>query len=311
MHPLVKQVLEKMVATKSVPSTLLFSGPAGVGKRTCALAFAELLMGPSSGIKLRAGTHPDLHRLIPAGKSATHPIEAIRALIAEAALPPYEALLKVFIIEGAHQMLPSSSNALLKVLEEPFDHSHFILVTSEEDALLPTLRSRCRKIPFFLLSQEEIEKVVQEKWEKKPQEARKIAFLSHGSLGKAELLLHPKSLAWKEPLMTLLSLYPPRDYPQMRQLLTQLDPSDEEDSLPAEMLLEEAGMWWRDLHLLKAGGALEHLYHLDHLDALKLALQLPLPPLEKVMELLSTARLSLQRHVRLSTALEHILLNIY
>ena len=315
-----KLTIEKMVQLQAVPSTLLFYGPEGVGKNTFALSLAELLMGPKSALKLKAGTHPDLHVLSPSGKSATHPIETIRKLIEEAALPPYEAPVKVFIIEDAHQMLPSSSNALLKILEEPFPHSYFILLTSSLDAVLPTIASRCRKIPFFSLSQAEIETVLQEKWNKSAAEARRIAFLSHGSLGKAEQLAEHPKLAWKEPLMTLLSLQLPQDYPQMGKILVELQElfdveSSEKDPQEApvlnqiDTLFEEIVMWYRDLYLLKEGVATEHLYHLDQIEALKLAFSQKLIPLEIVLEQMATARLALQRNVHLRTVLEHFFLS--
>lgn len=316
-----KLCIEKMVQSQAVPSTLLFYGPEGVGKSACALMLAELLMGPKSAHKLKARTHPDLHILSPSGKSATHPIENIRKLIMEATLPPYEAPVKVFIIEEAHQMLPSSSNALLKVLEEPFSHSYFILLTSSLDAILPTIASRCRKIPFFPIPQADIEKVVEERWNKSAPEARRIAFLSHGSLAKAKQLTDRPKLPWKEPLMTLLSLDIPRDYPQMSKILVEMEQLFEEDDLSEEThaapflnqidyLFEEMVMWYRDLELLTEGVATEYLYHLDQIEALKLALSGRLVPLESVLDQIAVARLALQRNVRLRTVLEHFLLKV-
>ncbi len=317
-NPQAKRSIEKMVEPQAVPSTLLFYGPEGVGKSAFALDLAEKLMGSNSGPKLRAKSHPDLHILLPEGKSSVHKIESIRKLLDEAALPPYEAGVKVFIIEDAHQMLPSSSNALLKILEEPFSHSYFILLTPSLDSILPTIASRCRKIPFFLIPQTEIEKFVEEEWGKTPQEAKRIAFLSHGSLAKAAQLSTPSELAWKTPLMTLLSLHLPRDYPQMGRVLGELeglfDFDQEEEASSSlnqiDLLLEEIVMWYRDLHLLKEGIGIEHLYHLDHIEALKLALSQKIPPLELILDQMVTARLGVQRSIHLRTVLEHFFLNL-
>ncbi len=314
-NELIKSALTRMVDTHTVPSTLLFHGPEGVGKGLFALALAEMLMGPKSHTKIAAHAHPDLHFLRPAGKSATHPIENIRKLLDEAALPPYEAPVKVFIIESAHQMLPYSSNALLKILEEPFAHTHFILITPTLDSLLPTIASRCRKLPFFLIPQQQIETFIKDTWNKSPQEARRIAFLSHGSLAKAKQLLSAHQVPWKEPLLDLLSLHIQRDYPLalkiFSELETQLTPDEEEGSslAQADLLLEEILFWYRDRHLLKEGVATEYLYHLDSLEKLK-AVSVPLPPLERLLEQVATARLALQRNVRLKAVLEHFFLNL-
>ena len=213
-------------------------------------------------------------------------------LTQEVALPPYEAPVKVFIIHDAHQMLPYSSNALLKTFEEPSFHSYFILLTSSLDAMLPTIVSRSRKLPFFPLPQAPMEALIRDQWQKKPEEARRIAFLSHGSLAKAQQLAESGDSPWRSKLLEILSLDLPYDYPQFQRLALELenncavdssDSEDEEAGAPsilntADAIFEEIATWYRDLHLLKEGIAPEYLYHLDSLDRLKLATSSPFPP---------------------------------
>ncbi len=313
-NELAKAALTRMAEQRCVPNTLLFYGPDGVGKSLFAIALAELLMGPQHAHKLSSRNHPDLHIFLPEGKSATHPIENIRKLIEEVALPPYEAPVKVFIIHDAHQMLPTSSNALLKTFEEPSLHSYFILLTSNLDAILPTIVSRCRKVPFFPIRQSQIETLIKEKWQKNPEEARRIAFLSHGSLSKAQSLAEHHQLPWRKTLLEILAMRMPSDYPQFLKLAAELEEScaaekEEEEEASThthtESLFEEIAAWYRDLQLLKDGVAPEFLYHLDSMDRLKLAVQQPVPPLEKVLEQIAKARLALQRNVKLRTVLEH------
>jgi len=315
-----KAALTRMVQQKSVPNTLLFYGPDGVGKSQFALGLAELLMGEQHAPKIHSQNHPDIRIFYPEGKSATHPIENIRKLIDEVSLPPFEAPVKVFIIHDAHQMLPYSSNALLKTFEEPSHHSYFILLTSALDAMLPTIVSRSRKVPFFPIPQAQIETLIQEKWQKPLQEARRIAFLSHGSLSKAQKLMEASQLPWRAQLLELLSLNLPQDYPQFQKMATELegaclpstkDDDEEEGSIlgAADAIFEEIAAWYRDLHLLKEGIAPEALYHLDSMDKLKLAQTLPFPPLEKVIENIARCRLALQRNVKLRNVLEHFFLN--
>lgn len=319
-----KAAILRMVEQKSVPNTLLFYGPDGVGKSQFALGLAALLMGAKHAPKIEAQNHPDLHIFYPEGKSAIHTIENIRKLIDEVALPPYEAFVKVFIIHDAHQMLPYSSNALLKTFEEPSFHSYFILLTPSLDAMLPTIVSRSRKISFFPIPQAQIEALVQQKWQKTPQEARRIAFLSHGSLAKAQKLSESAQLPWHTQLIELLTLNLPQDYPQFQKIAAELEETclpkasdDEEGEGGAESILghadvifEEIAAWYRDLHLLKEGIAPESLYHLDNMDRLKLAQTLPFPPLERVIENIAKCRLALQRNIRLRNVLEHFFLNM-
>src|SRR5690349_18388426 len=150
-----QSTLNRMLENQTLPHALLFCGPKGVGKGLLASQLAASLLGNSD--KLIHGNHPDLHQLYPEGKGEMHPIENIRSLIKEAAYPPFEASLKVFIIHDAHQMLPASSNALLKTLEEPLAHTYFILITSQIESILPTIISRSRLISFFPIPDKEIE----------------------------------------------------------------------------------------------------------------------------------------------------------
>ena len=321
-NDLAKAALLRMVESQQVPSTLLFYGSDGVGKSLFAVALAQLLMGDQHASKLASHNHPDLFLYEPEGKTAIHTVETIRELISETALPPYEAPCKVFIIHDAHQMLPYSSNALLKTLEEPPPYCYFILTTSSLDAILPTIVSRCRKVPFFPIAQSQIESFVLKEWGKKTEEARRIAFLSHGSLTKAKQLTQHQQLPWRAPLLEILSLNLPEEYPQLQTLLLELEEScvvessEEEEEAGASSLLatadaifEEILAWYRDLHLVKEGIALEYLYHLDSIDRLKLALSKPLVPLERVLEHTFKSRLALERNVRLRTVLEQFFLS--
>ena len=105
-----------------------------------ALAMAYKLLNSEKSV--------DLHIYSPEGKSALHPMANIQELIREMALPPFESPCKVFLIEDAEKMLPSSSNALLKTLEEPNPDTFFILLTNNPDRLLPTVRSRLHPISY-------------------------------------------------------------------------------------------------------------------------------------------------------------------
>lgn len=321
-NELAKSALKRMVEQKSVPNTLLFYGPDGIGKSLFALGLAELLMGSQHAHKLATLNHPDLHIFRPEGKSAIHTMESVRKLIDEVALPPFEAPVKVFIIHDANQMLPYSSNALLKTFEEPSFHSYFILLTSAIDAMLPTIVSRCRKVPFFPIPQQEIENFVKEKWQKTPLEARRIAFLSHGSIAKAEQLALNNQIPWRSQLLEILSLHLPYEYPQFLKLTAEIEEncmeaegegeSEEGGSLlaKADILFEEIAAWYRDLQLLKDGIAPEYLYHLDHIERLKVAVLRPVPPLEKVIDHIAKCRLALQRNVKLRAVLEHFFIGI-
>jgi DNA polymerase-3 subunit delta' len=149
------------------PHALIFSGPEGVGKRTCALMFAKALNCLESGVddfcdscnpcrKIDSGVHPDVLMTGLEEDAAEIKIGQVRDLLGTLSLRPLEGKHKVFIIDPADALNPASANALLKGLEEPPEDSHFILLSSSPQSLLLTVRSRCQTYPFAPLTLEEM-----------------------------------------------------------------------------------------------------------------------------------------------------------
>lgn len=125
--------LGKLLETGRIPHALLI-----VDGKESATRFARELVGATGE------HHPDLHILRPEGKSGLHPVENVRKLTHDMSLSPFQAPYKVFIIEEAERMLPSSSNALLKTFEEPTEGTIILLLTRHREKLLPTILSRCQ-----------------------------------------------------------------------------------------------------------------------------------------------------------------------
>ncbi|MEM8757983.1 MAG: hypothetical protein AAGF47_09400 [Planctomycetota bacterium] len=183
--------LTRALAADRLHHAWVFHGPAGVGKMTTALAFAALALDPTTvpGLDgrlapepqsrcqqlLAAGSHPDLHVVtkelarfsedakVRAAKLATIPKDVVEThLLRPAALMPKldlgGAVSKVFIVDEAELLDRSPTNApvqnaVLKTLEEPPPGTLIVLVTSAEERLLPTIRSRCQRARFARLDE--------------------------------------------------------------------------------------------------------------------------------------------------------------
>ncbi len=184
--------LTSAIAAGRIHHAWIFHGPPGVGKFTTALAFASVLLDPTTQISradnlpaadpaspvqrlLAAGSHPDLHvitkelakfsdeRQVREGKQITIAKDVVEThLIRPAALAPAMnsggRASKVFIVDEAELLDRSpynapTQNSILKTLEEPTPGNVIILVTSAEDRLLATIRSRCQRITFGRLPQ--------------------------------------------------------------------------------------------------------------------------------------------------------------
>jgi DNA polymerase-3 subunit delta' len=211
---LATRMLESRVKSNRLPSTLLFYGPDGVGKRTVALVLARILNcretehgycgGCGSCKAIGDLTHPNLRIIFPVKRAGdikglpepdlydeqgTISIDMVRLLRKEASLRPYQEGKRIFVVLDANRMKEEAQNAFLKLLEEPPDDTMIILTTSRADALSPTILSRCQKVRFSRLPLTDIENSLVKRLGAARPKARLVASLSGGSLGRAEGML--------------------------------------------------------------------------------------------------------------------------
>jgi DNA polymerase-3 subunit delta' len=214
--------LARAAADGSLPASLLFTGPEGVGKHRAALALAQLLNCPARrdpppaapdgwpdacGVcgtctRIVRGAYPDVVELAP-GDSGAIKIDQARAAIDQAAFRPFEGRRRVFIVDPAEALGLPAQDALLKTLEEPPRTSVFVLVTACPDALLPTVVSRCQRVRFGRLRPEEIARVLVAVHRYEEGAARAAASMADGSLARA---LAGGAAAWAEARAAALAL---------------------------------------------------------------------------------------------------------
>jgi DNA polymerase-3 subunit delta' len=140
--------------------------------------------------------HPDLVWLRPPGTQ--HLVDEVRErVIAAASYRPFEGERRVFVIEAAEAMAEESQNALLKTLEEPASFAHLVLVSSEPQALLETVRSRCIEVRFERLSAAAVEAALDRSLGS-TKERTAAARLAGGDLTRARLLLSDEGRALRD-----------------------------------------------------------------------------------------------------------------
>lgn len=151
------RILQGTIRRNRVPSTLLFSGDSGIGKRSTALIYIQALNclavqdGDACGVcsscrKIIGGNHPDVHIVEPDGGDIK--IDSIRAVEEFLSMKPYEGRKKAVLIDEADAMNINAANAFLKTLEEPPPDSIILLITANPDTLPDTIRSRCFQVRF-------------------------------------------------------------------------------------------------------------------------------------------------------------------
>jgi DNA polymerase-3 subunit delta' len=196
-------------ASRRLHHAWLLAGPKGVGKATFAHAAARRMLADAAGppseavgldsddahpiVKLvEAGSHPDMRRLerLPNEKTGNLnrniKVEQVRGLGEfmgmTAALSPW----RVAVIDSIDDLEPSAANALLKMLEEPPPNTLFFLVSHAPGRLLPTIRSRCRRLSFELLDDDAMTSILKERApELGTAERARIIAISFGSAGRA------------------------------------------------------------------------------------------------------------------------------
>jgi DNA polymerase III subunit delta' len=201
----------KKALTKKLPSPLLFYGMEGVGKKTFAHAYFTNLLGK------KLENHPDYRCFSPEGKSQIHTVARMHDLVKEMEMTPFNGARKCILIERADRLTETSANAILKTLEEHPSFVTIVLVTEVMEDLLPTVLSRCLKVPFHPAKPEEIAGFLKTHGQLSSAEIERVVALSHGSFGKA-LTLMEQGIGEGERLLRAL-LAKPSD----RKLLDQID----------------------------------------------------------------------------------------
>lgn len=255
-QPQAVELLTQIVASQRIAPAYLFAGPDGVGRGLAAACFLELLLQPAHSIaanpvllrqRIQQRNHPDLLWVEPtylhqgkrlsaseaaaAGvKRKTPPIirlEQVREIAQFLARAPLEAARSIVVIEQAETMAEGAANGLLKTLEEP-GQATLILIAPSVEALLPTLVSRCQRIPFSRLAADAMAQVLQQVGQAEILQQPQVLQLAQGSPGEA--IAHWQQLQTIPPelLATLTQL--PRSAREALSLARQIDKTIEPET---------------------------------------------------------------------------------
>ena len=203
------ELLTSAIRRERIAPAYLFSGPEGIGRHLAALEFSTLILAGEQDAtlvrrKVQQHNHPDLLEVEPTylqqGKLLTEAqaeaeglkrkappqirVEQIREIARFLSRPPLEASRAVVIIKSAQTMAEAAANALLKTLEEP-GAATLILIAPSAEALLPTLVSRCQRIPFSRLATEELKQVLVQTNHQEIVEQDTVLAIAQGSPGEA------------------------------------------------------------------------------------------------------------------------------
>ena len=143
----ITSTLQKAIKNNHLAQALLFCGPRGVGKTTCARILAKAINQDSFEGEL----DPDedfSFNIFELDAASNNSVDDIRNLIDQVRFSPQQGKFKVYIIDEVHMLSAAAFNAFLKTLEEPPPHAIFILATTEKHKIIPTILSRCQIFDF-------------------------------------------------------------------------------------------------------------------------------------------------------------------
>ena len=305
-----QQIIEQfhyVIASNRVAGAYLFAGSANVGKETVALHFAKSIncRTPDEGAcgtclscrKADDGNHPDLQIIRPSG--AWTKIDQIRELQKRIIYRPLEGVQKVYILTEAERMNLEAANCLLKTLEEPPAKSVLILLTTNLDALLPTIRSRCQIITFHPLPIPELAGYLMKRFDIEETQAFSISTLAGGAVGKALSLLQ-EGASFDEDIPEIMTANERLDAFRIAEKWNQQPEA-----------LDHLVTWYRDLMLLHQGAPADLLTHVHHVEQLKqLTACYSRLQLQSAIKAIFETKVLLQRNVNATLALEVLALKL-
>ena len=145
----ITKTLENAIQNNQLPQAMLFCGPRGVGKTTCARILAKQINGADESSDFS-------YNIFELDAASNNGVDDIRNLIDQVRIPPQTGNYKVYIIDEVHMLSGQAFNAFLKTLEEPPKYAIFILATTEKHKVIPTILSRCQIYDFKKISSSEI-----------------------------------------------------------------------------------------------------------------------------------------------------------
>lgn len=280
----ITDILEKEVESSRIHHAYIFTGSRGTGKTTCAKILAQAVncLHPKDGNPClqceicRAIEEKSVLDIVEIDAASNTGVDNIRDLKEEAMFTPSKGNYRVFIIDEVHMLSQNAFNALLKILEEPPKHVLFILATTEVDAVIPTVLSRCqrfdfKRIPAFKIAERLKYVAEKEGFTLTDDGAAMIAKISDGALRDALSLLEQASvysetidsqtvfkaagIAGRQYLFDMLTFIKNEDISSALHLLNSLYESGKDLS----KFLSELAFLLRDVMLLKCSKNCEDL----------------------------------------------------
>lgn len=301
-----------------VSHAYILEGEAGSGKKTLAKAFAQALECESgsgescetchSCMMAQSGNHPDII-WVTHEKPNTISVADIRTQInGDIGVKPYSGNYKIYIIDEAEKMNEQAQNALLKTIEEPPAYAVLLLLASHTGYFLPTILSRCIKLPLKPVEEEKIRDYILAHTEVSREEAEFCAGYSMGNLGKAmDLAVSDTRNELKKECVHLLSYIQEMEIHEVISYMKEMGKYKEQILEVLDMMF----VWFHDILILKTTQNADRIVFKEQFNILnKMTVRMSYEGIQNILCAFDKAKLRLRANVNFDVALELLLLTI-
>ena len=317
-HEEIIQHLQNAIRLGKVSHAYILSGETGSGKKMLANTFAMTLQCEQKGTdpclecrsckKAVSRNHPDII-YITHEKPNSIGIEDIRTqLIEDVQIKPYCSSYKIYIVDEAEKLTLQAQNALLKTIEEPPAYAIILLLTSNMDAFLPTITSRCVKLNLRPVQESKVKDYLMEKMHLPDYQAHMDAAFSQGNIGRARKMAESDDFnLMTDQALRILKKSREMELHEMVERIKEL--SAEKQNI--EEYLDLFVMWFKDVLFFKATREVDGLMFKDQLNYIKeRASKSSYEGIEKIIEAIGVARERLRANVNFDLAMELLFLTI-
>lgn len=317
-NEMIKEHFLKAIESHRISHAYILTGEEGTGRKSIANAFAMTLLCERGGTEpcmvchsckqALSGNHPDLI-YVTHEKPASIGVDDIREQINDTIqIRPYSSYYKIYIVDEAEKMTVQAQNALLKTIEEPPSYAVIILITTNQEAFLPTILSRCVQLKLKPLKDFTVKSYLTEHLKVPEKDAELCAAFARGNLGKAIHLA--SSEEFKElyrRVMSLLKNVGSMDIGMLLDCIREI----KEQNFDIYEVLDLMQLWYRDVLMYKVTKDMNLLVFKDEYRMInETGQKIDYAGLEAILAAIDTARTRLEANVNLDLAMELLLLTM-
>lgn len=317
-NDMIKEHFQKAIENHKVSHAYILTGEAGTGRKSFANAFSMALLCEKGGKEpcmtchsckqVMSGNHPDLI-YVTHEKPNSIGVDDIREQINDTIMiRPYSSYYKIYIVDEAEKMTVQAQNALLKTIEEPPSYAVIILITTNQEAFLPTILSRCVQLKLKPLKDFTVKSYLVQHLGIAEKEADLCAAFARGNLGKAIHLA--SSDEFKELYHKIMELVKNVETMDIVDLMDRIREIKELNFDIGEVL-DMLQLWYRDVLMFKVTKDMNLLIFKDEYKTINgMGQNVGYDGLEKILAGIETCRVRLNANVNMELAMELLLLTM-